>query len=90
MSRIAKDISSFTKNEVSDLFKVARCLKRFQGLVILAGTAQKDHGRILVITPRRSGSAAQRNKIRRRLKTIFYEEVFAHRYPITLSSPFIV
>lgn len=40
-----------------------------------------DFGRILVITSRKIGSAPKRNKIRRRLKSIFYEnKLFALDY----------
>jgi ribonuclease P protein component len=34
----------------------------------------KQFGRILVITPRHIGKANKRNLIRRRIKSIFYEE----------------
>jgi ribonuclease P protein component len=33
-----------------------------------------EFGRLLVVTPRKAGNACQRNLIRRRLKSGFYEE----------------
>lgn len=38
-----------------------------------------DYGRLLVVTPRAVGTAPQRNKIRRRLKAIFYENKLFER-----------
>jgi len=77
-----KHISHFTKREVSQLFKKARAAVKHPGLTILCApttglvntTNQRPPGRILVITPRKIGSAPERNRIRRRLKALFYEK----------------
>jgi ribonuclease P protein component len=74
MSRIAKTISSFKPSEVSALFSQARAGYKSAGLTILYAPAQADHGRILIITPRRTGNSPQRNRIRRQCKAIFYQE----------------
>ena len=78
-----KRISHFTKREVSQLFKKARAAIRHPGLTILCAptspvnaTNQRPPGRILVITPRKIGSAPERNRIRRRLKALFYEKKY--------------
>lgn len=65
---------SFSEKEVSFLFKKARRALRSSGLDILCAPATQPQGRILVITSRKVGSAPKRNLIRRRLKSIFFEE----------------
>ena len=75
MSEVTKNISSFTQSDISTLLKTARVKARIPGLRILtASPALAEHGRILIITPRKSGNAPQRNLIRRRLKSIFIED----------------
>ncbi|HEV2916884.1 MAG TPA: ribonuclease P protein component [Candidatus Babeliales bacterium] len=74
MSRITKNISTFTTSEVAQVFEKAQCIFKNAGLTLLSAPAQINHGRILIITPRRIGNAPQRNKIRRQLRAIFYEE----------------
>jgi ribonuclease P protein component len=67
-------ISSFTPQEVKKLFATARRVLRNPSLDILRAPKRLPKARILVITARRVGTAPQRNKIRRRLKSIFYEQ----------------
>lgn len=74
MSRIAREISRFTKKEIDQAFSKARRVLKHPGFDILVAPAQKEFGRILVIASRRVGNAPVRNKIKRQLKSIFYEE----------------
>ena len=74
MARLGKAISSFTKKEVQLFFDTSKVKARIPGLRVLVAPAQKEHGRILIITSRRSGNSVQRHCIRRRLKAIFLEE----------------
>ena len=74
-----KRLSRFTKQEVSQMFKKARRSLRHPGLDIMFAPKEQETGRILVITSRRTGPASQRNRIRRRLKAIFYEEKLSER-----------
>ena len=75
MPNISKKLSSFSKQEVAQLFsKAKRVLKKHPGLDILCAPTAQDFGRILIITSRKVGKASKRNLIRRRLKAIFYEE----------------
>lgn len=74
MSNVAKKISKFTKREIDHLFKHARRVFRNGSCTILLAPRQGDFGRILIITSRKVGNAPERNLIRRRIKSIFYEE----------------
>ncbi len=74
MSRIAREISRFTKKEIDQAFSKARRVLKHPGFDILITPAQKEFGRILVIASRKVGNAPVRNKIKRQLKSIFYEE----------------
>lgn len=67
-------VSSFNKQEIQTLFKTARTKINAHGLTIKVAPKQSDYGRILIVTPRKVGNAVKRNLIRRRLKSIFYEE----------------
>ena len=74
MPRASQRIARFLKKEITSLLSSARRVCRHSGLDIRICPASSDIGRLLVVTPRKSGSAPERNKIRRRLKAIFYEE----------------
>ncbi len=74
MPRIAGKITRFTKKEIARLFDTAQRQVKNPALDILLGLRQKDFGRILIVISRKVGNAPERNKIRRRLKSIFYEE----------------
>jgi ribonuclease P protein component len=71
-----KRSSRFTNAEVAQILKVARRPVRHPGLDILCAPAAQKLARILVITPRRSGNSPERNLVRRRIKSIFYENKF--------------
>src|SRR4051794_37432617 len=74
MPRAARQLSRFYKKEIDLLLSTARRKCRYQGLDIRLAPKGGECARILVITPRKSGNAPQRNKIRRRIKALFYEE----------------
>ena len=76
MPRVSKLIGTFSKTEISALFKKAKRIRRRHPNVdiLCAPSLHKDFGKILVITPKKIGKANKRNLIRRRLKSIFYEE----------------
>jgi len=73
MPSIARTITKFTKKEIDLFFANARRILKHPAFTILLASAQKDFGRILIITSRKVGTAPVRNKIRRRIKSIFYE-----------------
>lgn len=67
-------ISQFSKKEIDYAFEHAARLVKTRSIVILCSPAQRSHGRILVIASRKVGKAVGRNKFKRRLKNIFYQE----------------
>jgi ribonuclease P protein component len=74
MPGIAKKISKFTKREIDYLFQHARRVLRNDACTILLAPRQCDFGKVLIVASRKVGNAPQRNLIRRRIKSIFYEE----------------
>ena len=70
----SKPIYKFSQQEAKRFFQKSITKKNIEGLTILLAPRVFDYGRILVITPRKSGNAPERNLIRRRLKHIFYED----------------
>lgn len=76
MIKIARKLTQFTKKEIDTLFNKAHRVLSQDGLTILIGPRQKDFGRILIMASKKIGSAPIRNKLRRQLKSIFYEHKF--------------
>jgi ribonuclease P protein component len=67
-----RTLFSFTKPEVDATFAAARLRRKIKGFTLLAAPATA--GRLLIVIPRAVGKAHDRNLLRRRLKSIFYEE----------------
>ncbi len=74
MPSIVNKLSKFTTREIDCLFKSARRVIKSQECTILLAPAQKSIGRVLIIASRKVGNAPERNLLRRRIKSIFYEE----------------
>ena len=74
MLQTVRQLTQFNKKEIDYLFEHARCLYKDAALTLLCAPQQQSFGRALIITPRTIGNAPQRNKIRRQLKAIFYQE----------------
>lgn len=74
MINAGKRLSTFKNDEVRHIFRSAVYREKFMGLDLLLAPSFLSHGRILVVTSKKTGNAAKRNLIRRRLKAIFYEE----------------
>lgn len=79
------NLSSFKGSEVKSHFKKTKLKYKKMGLeFFLAPSPFRDgadfskinYGRILVVTPRKTGSSVERNLVRRRLKSIFREESY--------------
>lgn len=67
-------LTQFTKREIDDLFKVARRVLSRNGLEIRKAEAKKPYGRVLILVPKSSGTAPERNRIQRQIKELFYQE----------------
>ena len=64
-------MSSFKKSEIRMLFKTARTVYHQNGLTIKQAPKNGEHARILIVTPRKSGNAPERNLIRTKIKKYF-------------------
>jgi len=73
-----KRLFTFSPQEISNAFKKAHLKRFFHGLKLLESpietTAQVPHGKLLVVISSLSGKAHDRNRVRRHLKALFYEE----------------
>jgi ribonuclease P protein component len=67
------ELSKFSESEIPKLLKSARRVVKHPGLDFLVAPKAHELARILVITPKRVGNAPERNKVRRRIKALFYE-----------------
>ncbi len=78
-----KNLFSFEKKEIDLTFEAAQPKASISGLKLLQSPIKKSEepfnstdpkfGKLLIITSRKTGKACKRNKIRRQLKSIFYE-----------------
>ncbi len=86
---VSKKLFSFNKREVAFFFGNARIKKLAHGLKLYTLRSQASwqsiaplqptdatprYGKLLIITPGRSGNACERHLFRRRVKSISYEE----------------
>lgn len=74
MPKIAQSLSKFTKKELDNIFSVPRKRIKISGLDFILAPRSLDFARVLVVTPKKLGAAPKRNKIRRQIKSIFYQE----------------
>ncbi len=83
---IFKSLFSFTKTEVDAAFRQAKLRKKIAGFTLLSAPLPTDatHGKLLIVTPARVGTAVQRNNIRRRLKAIYYEQTLFEKVQISI------
>ena len=75
MPSIAREITRFTKKEVDYLFEHARSVLKNRSFTVLSAPRQSPLcAKILIVVPKKVGNAPVRNKIRRQIKAIFYQE----------------
>ncbi len=75
-----RELFSFHPTEVKSAFAVAVALGYGPGFKLIKAPSSCNHSKLLVVTPRASGKAHDRNLIRRRAKAIFYEHAL-HEKP---------
>jgi ribonuclease P protein component len=72
-----KDLFKFEKKEIDSTFQNAKSINKIPGLKLLQApmtSESQDFGKLLIIASKKVGKAHKRNKIRRQLKSIFYQE----------------
>ena len=74
MAALLNKISKFSRQEIDQLWKKAHRVVKHDGLHILVAPQSGEFGRALLVIPKRVGNAPTRNKLRRQLKHIFYEQ----------------
>jgi ribonuclease P protein component len=79
MERVVRNMSRFEPIEVRTILKRGKRVLKTPTTDIIVSPQVHEYGRILVITPKRIGKASQRNKVRRRIKAIFFEQKFYER-----------
>jgi ribonuclease P protein component len=72
----ARGLSRFSKREVDLIFKTINFRYSSRNLLFLRAPRLYNYGRILVIASKKVGTAPQRNRIKRQLKALFYENKF--------------
>lgn len=69
----ARDLTRWKKTEISTLFRKARTVERNPVFDIRVAPTASTYGRLLVVIPKKVGSAPYRNLLRRQVKSLFYE-----------------
>jgi len=70
---VAALITKFKYKEIKQTFKKARYVYSSPELDIKLSPTTDNIGKLLIVIPKKVGNAPARNLIRRRLKSIFYE-----------------
>ena len=79
MGRVARTLYRFEPIEVKTILKRGKRVLKTPTCDIIVAPKAHENGRVLVITPKRIGKASQRNKVRRRIKALFFEQKFYER-----------
>lgn len=83
MGAVFKRLFALTNGQVKEAFKQAKVCGSIHGLKLLRVPytnfppetfSSITYGKLLIITPRICGKAHDRNKLRRQMKALFYEE----------------
>jgi ribonuclease P protein component len=69
-----KDLFKFEQKEIKIAFQSATIKDQISGFKLLQAPTEAAFGKILIVTPRKMGNACKRNKIRRQVKNIFFQE----------------
>lgn len=84
--KTVRSFFSFSQTEIKTAFDQARLVKKGPGLKVLQAPTSDDAktGKLLIIIPKVVGKAHDRNKLRRRMQSIFYEERLFEKPVITI------
>lgn len=74
MSSIARRITQWTNDEVGVVLKASYRLYRGNPCDIRVAKTNRDIAKLLLIVSRKTGNAPDRNRFKRRMKSIFYQE----------------
>ena len=76
------DFFSFSKKEIDKAFEKAQDTAKCPGLKLIKTSVQSpEYGKLLIIIPGKTGKSHERNRIKRQIKAIFYEEkLYAHKF----------
>ncbi len=85
MSSFFRSLSSFTVKEIEQFFRSVTFTHKSTDLKFMFAPAQRDTGRILLVVPKHFGNAPKRNKLKRRLKSIFIlNKLFEHKFDVSI------
>ena len=76
-----RKLFSFSQKEITDTYARAKIIKKVLGLKLLVAPlditshgSTENHGKLLIVISRKTGKAHVRNLLRRRIKSIFFEQ----------------
>ncbi len=73
MASRARKITQFSKLEIDQLWKKVHPVLKHDGFLLLKAPRHGEFGRILIVIAKHVGNAPERNKKRRQIKALFYE-----------------
>jgi ribonuclease P protein component len=74
MMSVARSLTKFSRQEIKFLFENAKKFSSCSAFVLLRAQQQTSLGRVLVVSPKKIGSAPTRNLLKRRVRDIFLHE----------------
>jgi ribonuclease P protein component len=85
MSSFFRSLSSLTAKEIEQFFRSVTFTYKSADLKFMFAPAQKSSGRILLVVPKYFGNAPKRNKLKRRLKSIFIlNKLFETKFDLSI------
>jgi len=73
MLKSPRNLTTYKKKEIEHLFSTAKCIKKNAAFTILSTKATLSYGRVLLVISKKYGNAPERNLLKRRIKSIFWE-----------------
>jgi ribonuclease P protein component len=76
-----RHLTQLSRKEITALFKRSKIIKNYPEFSARCAPKTNENGRLLLVVSHKVGNAPTRNKLRRQLKAIFYEEhLYAQGY----------